>query len=313
MSQKMQGLLILTIAMIFLGSSFVAGKSMVAAVPISMALAARLILSAAILVPLLVQRERGLPRLGHWCCCLLCLEALLGVVVFNFLIFEAYKYASAASVGIVFGMLPIIVAVMAAVFLAERLRGAAIIAILFAAIGTAQLSQAGAPTAWAEAMATAGLLLAFGAVLCEGAFTILGKGLARLLSPLAIAALVSVVGLLMIAPFAIHEARAFHFAGVATRDWLALAWWASASGIGYFWLWFIGVARVDAHAAGVVTVALPLSTLLLSSLVLHEAITREHLIGAGCAMAAVLIVSAPPPRIPRLLVRASVIERYLSR
>lgn len=313
MSQKIPGLLILTIAMIFLGSSFVAGKSMATAVPVSMALTARLILSAAILVPLLVQREGGLPRLGHWCCCLLCLEALLGVVAFNFLIFEAYKYASAASVGIVFGLLPIIVAVMSAVFLAERLRGAAIVAILLAGIGTAQLNQASAPTAWAEAMATIGLLLALGAVLCEGAFTILGKGLGRFLSPLATAALVSVVGLLMIAPFAIHEARAFHFAGVAPSDWLALAWWASASGIGYFWLWFIGVSRVAAHAAGVVTVALPLSTLLLSSLVLHEAITHEHLIGAGCAMAAVLIVSARPPRIPRLLLLASITERHSSR
>lgn len=312
MSQKIQGFVILTIAMTFLGSSFVAGKSMVTALPISVALAARLMLSVAILVPLLIQRERRLPRLGRRCCCLVCLEALLGVIVFNFLVFEAYNYASAASVGIVFGMLPIIVAVMSAVFLAERLTGPAIIAILLAAMGTAQLSQASATTAWAET-ATLGLSLTFGAVLCEGAFTILGKALARVLSPLATAALVSFVGLLMIAPFAVHEARGFDSAGVATSDWLALVWWAMASGVGYFWLWFAGVARVDAHAAGVATVTLPLSTLALSFLVLHETITSEHLIGAGCAMAAVLIVSAPWPRIPSLLLNTSFIERRLSR
>ena len=305
MSHKIQGFSILTIAMILLASSFVAGKSMAASVPISVALAVRLLLSAAIFVPLLVQRERRLPRLGRRCCCLLCLEALLGVVVFNVLVFEAYKYASAASVGIVFGMLPIIVAVMSAVFLAERLRGPAIIAILLAAMGTAQLSQANASTAWAEAVTTIGLLLTFGAVLCEGAFTILGKALARLLSPLATAALVSVVGMLMIAPFAVDDARDFDFAGVATCDWLALVWWAMASGIGYFWLWFAGLACVDAHAAGVVTVALPLSTLPLSSLLLHETITSEHLIGAGCAMAAVLIISIPSPRMPRLFLGTS--------
>ena len=312
MSQKIQGFSILTIAMVLLGSSFVAGKSMVASVPISVALAFRLTLSSAIMVPLLLQRERRLPRLGRRCCCLLCLEALIGVVAFNFLIFQAYNYASAASVGIVFGLLPIIVAVMSALFLAERLRGPAIVAILLAALGMTQLSRAGASMPWTEASTLMGLMLSFGAVLCEGAFTIIGKALARSLSPLAIAALVSIASLLMVTPLAVHEARDFDFTGVATTDWLALFWWAAASGIGYFWLWFAGVARVDAHAAGVVTVALPLSTLPLSFLFLNEIITSEHLIGAGCAMAAVLIVSGPSLGIPRLSLGTSIAERRSS-
>ena len=117
----------------------------------------------------------------------------------------------------------------------------------------------------------------------------------------------------MITPLAVHEARDFNIAGVATTDWLALFWWAVANGIGYFWLWFAGVARVDAHAAGVATVALPLSTLPLSFLFLGEIITSEHLIGAGCAMAAVLIVSSPSLGIPRLSLGTSIAERRSSR
>ena len=75
---------------------------------------------------------------------------------------------------------------------------------------------------------------------------------------------------------------------------MALVWWAAASGIGYFWLWFAGVARVEAHVAEVVTVVLPLSTLLLSYLILHETISPSHVLGAACGIAAVLIISLCP-------------------
>ena len=132
------------------------------------------------------------------------------------------------------------------------------------------------------------------AVLCEGAFTIFAKLLSRRLSPCATAAMVSSVSLLMIAPFAVYEAERFDFAAVSMQDWLALVWWAAASGIGYFWLWFAGVGRVEAHVAGVATVVLPLSTLLLSYLILHETISQAHLLGAGCGIAAVLIISLRP-------------------
>jgi drug/metabolite transporter (DMT)-like permease len=292
----MQGFSILTIAMVLLGSSLIAGKSMVASMPISLALAIRLTLSSAIMLPLLLQREHRLPRLDRHCCGLVFLEALVGVVAFNFVVFNAYAYASAASVGIIFGLLPIVVAAMSALFLAERLRGRAVVAIGLAALGMAELGRAGAgPTA----PGLIGLSLGLAAVICEGAFTIIAKALARRMSPLATAALVSVVSLVIITPMAVCAARDFDFADVAASDWLALGWWAAASGIGYFWLWFVGVARVDAHAAGVVTVALPLSTLPLSVLFLDETITGAQLTGAACAIAAVLIMSVPSPRFAR--------------
>ena len=99
-------------------------------------------------------------------------------------------------------------------------------------------------------------------------------------------AALALAGFAMIAPLAAYEAQRFDFAALSVRDWVALVWWAAASGIGYFWLWFAGVTRVEAHVAGVVTVVLPLSTLLLSYLILHETISPSHVLGAGCGIAA---------------------------
>jgi Predicted permease, DMT superfamily len=294
MYRKLQGVVILTTAMMFLGSSFVAGKSIVTAVPISIALAVRLLLSSAILVPVLILREHRVPSLrgANWG--LLCLEAGVGVIAFNVLLFLAYAYLSVASVGIVFSMLPIAVAVMSALLLGERPCGMASTAIVLSACGIAQINQSGEIFAWPSATVAIGILLGLGAVICEGLFTIIGKSLARDLSSLAIAAHVSVISLVLVLPVAAIDLRGFDPASLSAFDWAALFWWALASGVGYFWLWFAGVSRVEAHAAGVVTVVLPLSTLLLSALVLNERITGPQLVGTGCAVAAVLIIAGPP-------------------
>lgn len=293
MHRKSQGFLILTAATVLLGSSFIAGKSMVTVIPIPVAMTVRLIMSTTIMVPLLLRQERRTLRLNKRCWCLLLLEAAIGVVAFNYLVFSAYDYVSAASVSIVFSALPIFIAAMSAFFLSEKLPRTAIVAVVLAAYGIAQLNQSEMSLAWFGEVTAVGVVLCLGAVLCEGAFTVVAKALAREMSPLAIAALVSLISLVIMIPVWVFETDDFDPNVVATTDWVALAWWAIASGIGYFWLWFVGVARVEAHAAGVVTVALPLSTMLMSAMVLHEEITTAHLVGAGCAIAAVILISAP--------------------
>jgi drug/metabolite transporter (DMT)-like permease len=242
---------------------------------------------------IVIQKEGGLPRLDRRCWLLVCLTGLVGVVLFNLVLFQAYRHASVASVGVIFGVLPIAVALMSAAFLAEPLKLPALVAVLLAAFGTAQLNDRSTGIS-VEVASTLGVLLCLCAVVCEGAFTILGKLLSRHLSACATAALVSSVSLLMIAPFGFYQIQDFDLATLSVRDWLALLWWAGASGIGYFWLWFAGVARVEAHVAGIVTVVLPLSTLLLSYLILDETIGTSHMLGAGCGIAAVLIISLCP-------------------
>jgi drug/metabolite transporter (DMT)-like permease len=294
MSQRLLGFVILSLAMALLGSSFIAGKMLIAAVPVSLALTFRLIIASGTMTLVLVHQDGRLPRLDRRCWLLVCLTGFIGVVLFNLVLFQAYSHTSVASVGVVFGILPIAVALMSAVFLAERLRIPALVAILLAAFGMVQLNDRGTDVSAEQAASTLGILICLCAVLCEGAFTIFAKVVSRRLSPCATAALVSSVSLLMVAPFAAYEAQRFDFAALSVRDWLALVWWAAASGIGYFWLWFAGVARVEAHVAGVVTVVLPLSTLFLSYLILHETISPSHVLGAACGIAAVLIISLRP-------------------
>ncbi len=293
MSARARGFSYLIIAMILLGSSLNAGATVAQVMPTSVALAGRLLLASAIMVPLLMRRGQALPLLSGPCYGLLCAQALIGVIAFNLMIFQAYRSTSTASVGIVFGLLPVVIAIMSVLFLRERPKWTLAVAVVLAVFGTVQLGQTGIQQGLGAASG-AGLLLSIGALLCSGFFSTAGKALTSLLSPLAVAALVSVAGLLMITPLAISEVHNIEFTSIGTGRWLALAWWAGASGIGFFWLWFAGLARVEAHAAGLATVALPITTVTLSCLLQHEVVTIQHLLGATCTIAAVMAVSLPP-------------------
>lgn len=299
MSARTWGFLYLIIAMILLGSSLNAGAIVAQALPTSVALAGRLLLASAIMVPLLMRRGQPLPLLSGPCYGLLCAQALIGVIAFNLMIFQAYRSTSTATVGIVFGLLPVVTSLMATLFLRERPKWTLVVAVALAVFGTIQLGPTGAHSGLA-ATSGAGLLLTIGALLSSGFFSTAGKALTSFLPPLAVAALVSVAGLMMIAPLAVSEAHNIEFANIGARYWLALTWWAVASGIGFFWLWFAGLARVEAHVAGLATVVMPITTVTLSSLLQREVVTVQHLLGASCMIAAVTAVLLPPLRLGHL-------------
>lgn len=288
------GYVMLALAMVMLGSSFVAAKAMIDEVPKFMALAFRLGLASLIMLPIVAVREGSLPRMDKEGWLLLLVLGGVGVVLFNWLMFSSYERTTACSAGIIFGMLPIAIAGLSWLMLRERATNAALVAVLLAALGTAQLNLDGGVNLIVEPVVLIGNLMVVAAVLCEGLFSVIGKRLTARLSPLGLAALLSFICFLMVLPLGVHEALAFDFAAMAASDLLGLIWWAFASGIGYFFLWLAGLARVDASKAAVFTVFLPVSTVGLAGLILGEAIHATHILGMVTALAAILLVAFKP-------------------
>jgi len=284
----------LALAMIMLGSSFVAAKAMIEEVPKFLALAFRLGLASLILLPIAAVRDRRLPRMDKEGWALLLVLGVVGVVLFNWLMFSSYERTTACSAGIIFGMLPIAIAGLSWLMLRERPTGAALFAVLLAALGTAQLNLDGGPNLIVEPVALIGNLMVVAAVLCEGLFSVLGKRLTARLSPLGLAALLSFICFLIVLPLGVHEALAFDFAALTASDLFGLVWWAFASGIGYFFLWLAGLARVDASKAAVFTVFLPVSTVSFAGLILGESVLTTHIIGTVAALAAILLIAFQP-------------------
>jgi drug/metabolite transporter (DMT)-like permease len=214
--------------------------------------------------------------------------------VFLFSIFLLYglQYTTATIGSIITSTTPAVTALISVVFLRERLGWNVIAGVLLAMVGILTINSWGTPdTTRADAVYIVGSLLVFGAVVGEALFTIFGKIVAPRVSPLAIATFVSVFGLVLFLPFALVEARTFDFAAVAPVEWIPVIYYGIVVTVIGFFLWYQGVAAVPASTAAVFTGVLPVSAVVLSYTLLDEPFLWAHLVGLGCVLGAIAVMT----------------------
>jgi drug/metabolite transporter (DMT)-like permease len=277
--------------MAIVGSSVVVGKLVVAKVPIFLIGGLRFGLASLILVPLVLIRERGLPALSRSDGGVLLAQAFTGIFAFNVLLLYGLTFTTAAESGIVTSTTPAVAAALAVLLLREPWTSRRAAGIIMAVLGLLALNLEGMTEMGGRGRPLLGNLLVLGAVVGEGLFVVCSRVLAQRLSPLTVAAGISVLGFLMFMPFALWEARRFDLALLSGRDWIAIAYYGVVVTVIAFLLWARGVARVPASTAAVFTGVLPISAVTLSYLVLGEPIRPSHLMGAACVVAGIVLVA----------------------
>lgn len=281
----------LALAMVIVGSSVVAGKMLVAELPVQLASALRFACAAAVLVPLLLVRE-GWPRVSARSLAVMLAQAACGGLLFNVLLLQGLRSTSAGAAGIITSTTPAAMACIAFLLLGERPTRRALAGVALSVLGVAAINLhsvmdgPGGPGGPGGA-ALGGNLLVLGAVLAESLFLLLRKAVPEPLSPLAVSTLVTVFGLALFAPGALVEARGFDFAAVGAASWATVAYYGLVVTVAAYLLWFRGVTRVGAGTAGIFTAVMPVSAVGLSALVLGEALGWGHLAGAGLVLAGI--------------------------
>ena len=270
----------------------VVGKLVVASFPVFLASELRFAAAAAILVPLLVAREGGIPRLTARDWAIVFLQALTGVFLFSLFLLYGLTLTTAAASGIITSTTPAVIAALSFLVLRERLRWPEWAGVGCAVAGVLAISAAGdAADASTGPRPALGNALVFGAVVGEALFTILGKAVAGRVSPLATATLVTTFGAALFLPVALAEARGFDFAAVGPRGWLAVLYYAAVVTVLGFVLWFRGVAQVPAGTAAAFTGLLPISAVGLAYILLGEPVRWTHLVGAAFVLAGIGLIA----------------------
>ena len=232
---------------------------------------------------------------------LLFLESFFGNFLFSVCMLFGVSLTSAVSAGVIMASIPAVVALMGRVFLGERITRRTALAIACAAAGIGLLAwgrgQGGTPDAGGDArdLAWLGNLLVFGAVLCEGAYAVIGKALTGAMGPRRIAALINLWGLALVTPFGAYAAWRFDFTAVTPGAWALLLFYGLAASVWTVWLWMTGLRHVPSGQAGVFTVMLPVSAALVGVLALGEAMGSMQLAALGISLAGVVLATAPSP------------------
>ncbi|MFW5489513.1 MAG: DMT family transporter [Desulfovibrio sp.] len=288
----------LSLAMVIVGSSVVAGKLAIAEFPVFLALGLRFVLAVAIIVPFLLYLEKGLPRIGWRDFGLLAFQCFCGGVLFNVFLLYGLQWTNPASAGVITSSTPAVIGLISFVFLREKPGlfkllgiGAAMagVAVLRLADNSAATATAGA--AGATDTSVWGYLLVFGAVLGESIFLVLRKSLHADLSALAVSFWISLLGMCMFAPMAVYQGLGFDFGAVSKQGWLVIVYYAVAITVLAYVFWFRGIRDVPASSAAVFTGILPVSAVLLCALVLDDPVGPWHWAGCGGVAVGILLIA----------------------
>lgn len=250
-----------------------------------------------------LRKPASEPTLSRQTKGLIFLESFLGNFLFTICMIFGVSMTTAVSAGVIMSAIPAVVALMSRVFLREAIShrvwgavacGALGIGLLSLAKGDMAVGNEGALlAAAARDKAWLGNLLIFGAVLCEGAYAVIGKKLTAVMSPKRISAVINLWGFALTTPFGIYAALRFDFSGVPVSMWLLLLFYALAASVWTVWLWMTGLKSVPASRAGVFTVMLPVSAAVVGIAALGETLGVMQLIAFALALAGLLLATLP--------------------
>jgi drug/metabolite transporter (DMT)-like permease len=286
----------LALAFSLAGSSVIPGKVLSGLPPFAAAAG-----SAAVgLIALLpfAAREKGPARgtVGR-ALPLLAAQALFGMALFRVLLFAALARTSAAEVGVATSATPAITALLAAVFLKERIGGrkALGIAAVVAGVALLEASPGAAATgqgAAASAGRLAGLALALGAAASESVFNVMSKRLPQELGPTRTSAAVTALAFAMLAALSLATGERIRAADLSSARLAAFAYYGVfASALAYL-CWYKGIKKVPASTAGTFSGFMPLSGFGLSILIFGERPGALGVAGAVLALAGMTLCTA---------------------
>ena len=286
----------LALSMSLTGSYVALSKPLVAVFPVFLLAWSRFGIAALAMLPWLRRPAQEAPLMPQikW---LLFLESFVGNFLFSICMLYGVRMTSAVSTGVVMASIPAVIAVMSWAFLGERIAPRIWLAAACAVVGLAVLALArsgsgteidgtGNPLHGAQWL---GNLLVFAAVLCEAAYTVIGKKLTGSLSPKRISSLINLWGFALMAPFGLYLALGFDFGAVKAGIWLLLVFYALAASMGTVWLWMTGAKRLPAAQGGIFTVMLPISAALVGVLALDESLSALQMIAFAIALLGVVL------------------------
>ncbi|WP_339385538.1 DMT family transporter [Acidovorax sp. sic0104] len=294
--------LCLALSMALVGSYVALSKPLAAVLPVFLLAWMRFGIGGIAMLHWL-RKPAGEPPLTPQTRRLLFLESFLGNVLFSICMLYGVSLTDAISAGVTLAAIPAAVAVMGWAFLRERVAPRTWIAVVCAVIGIALFSlskpehaaHAGSASGGenSQNLAWLGQLLLVGAVLCEAAYTVIGKKLTGSLGPKRITSLINLWGFALTTPVGLYMALRFDFAAVGWGTWVLLVFYALAACMWTVWLWMTGLKAVPAAQGGVFSVLLPVSAALVGVLVLGESLTGLQLLAFGIALASVLLATLP--------------------
>jgi len=223
---------------------------------------------------------------------LLLLLGLSGYFFYFFFINTGIKYTTATNTGLLSATFPIFTAITARFLLKEQLTAAKIIGIVTSFFGAFLIVSGGFNFSFSPLTLKGDILVLLG--VAAGSFDpIISKRLLKQYQPLTILAYAMLAGSILFLPLAIHELSLWEPAALSGTGVLAILYLAVfPTVIGYF-IWYTCLGFLDATRVAIYVNLIPVATVILALIFLHEHLMLSTIIGSIFVITRVIIIQRP--------------------
>lgn len=228
----------------------------------------------------------------------LTVTGLFGIAVTQVANVYSFEYAPAATLSLVFGLLPAVVALVARVAGIERLRPVQWVGVAASCAGVALIAL-GRGDVGGDLR---GILLALVAVVCFSLYSVTLMPIARRTSPVAVNAVSLVAPSIVLTAIAGPQYAGQDWSEPTGLAWAALAFSVLGAIVVGNGLWFVALGKVGPGRAGVIANSQPVFGAAFAVVLLSESLHALELVGAAVIGVGVLLARrravepAPPAR-----------------
>lgn len=283
----------LTLAMFFAGSTVVVGKYLLD-VPVFISQAISLLFAVSVLLPIAHLREGSIKsfKVNKRDTILLFFQAVTGLFLFRIFILIGLRYTSAITSGIIMSTTPVVLTLFAFVFLKEKLYKRSLLGIVICMGGMMIINIRGAEASpQGIQLPFAGSSFILLAVVGEVLFTILRKKQSFEDKPITVSACIMFIAFLLFLPAAFYQLKTFNISSLGTTEILAIVYYGVCGSAIAYVCWFSGIAKVDVSVAAGFSGIMPLSSVVLSVLLLKEKVGWQHLIGMLMTIVSIYMIA----------------------
>lgn len=296
----------LSLAAIFWGGTFIAGKSIAGSVnPLNAALL-RFVAASLLLLVITRQKEGRLPPLKRDQIVPLLLLGATGIFAYNILFFTGLHYIAAGKASLIIATNPVIITIFSVLIFKEEIDLIKGGGVFLSVLGALIVISDGHPFALTDNRISLGELLIMGCVVSWVSYSLIGKKVMGSLSPLVSVCYSSVAGtLLLFFPTLVfgEPSQLLHYGWPQWGSILYLAFFGTV--LGFLW-YYEGIKEVGAMRAGVFINVVPVSAVTLAWFFLSESISLTQLIGAGLVMTGVYAGNHSSRRIKKRMALKSI-------
>ena len=225
------------------------------------------------------------------------LQAIFGMVLFRFCLFNGISRTSSLEAGVLTGATPAITALLAWFLLKETFHIQTLFGLVSTVVGVVLVQGIAGLSGGLQPVHLLGNLLVLCAAASESVFNILSRSTVLKkaqqespFDPLAQTTFVTMTSLLLCCIAAAFEHPFSRLATLGLREWLALIWLGVfVTALAYI-CWYSGIHRCSAFTAAAFSGFMPLTSMLLSAILLREPTDLFQWIGGAFVILGIFLI-----------------------